>query len=125
MALWGTGAGRQEGPAGEGQKVPEACTAVALLNRLLETPDPREGVTAQRRAQVTQGSQEAPDSLSVRGPGNTLAPWASIYSSVPCVGWTPIGPSFALGEGTGLGLPRKEASKLRQTKVKFFQIFLP
>lgn len=65
MALWGTGAGRQEGPAGEGQKVPEACTAVALLNRLLETPDPREGVTAQRRAQVTQGSQQAPESLSV------------------------------------------------------------
>lgn len=70
---------------GEGQKVPEASAAAVLL-KLLKTLDLREGVTAERRAQVTpRGSQQAPG-LSLRGALATL--WlllASVYPFVACV----------------------------------------
>lgn len=60
------GDGVRGGGAGRGRKFRKPLQQQSCSDRLLETPDLREGVTAQRRAQVTQEDlSRLQDSLSV------------------------------------------------------------
>lgn len=83
--LVAVGAGRQEGPAGEGQKVPEVCTAAALLRQAAGDPRPKRRDNSTEL--VTQGSQWVLGPLSV-------GPWqhpSSLGLSLPIRGVCGLG----------------------------------
>lgn len=126
MAMWGMGTERQEGPAREGRKVPEACTTAALL-RLLETLDLKEGATSAEKGPCHREVLSRLPTHSPWSPGNAPAPRASVYPSVAYLGGVTRRTNSAPRKGNWAGsAPRKETGKLPQMNVKFFfRVFFP
>lgn len=86
----GDGDGEGKGAwALRGRKVPEASVGPRpSSDRVLETLDLKGGVTAQRRAPVTEGFPAGSGLLIPwGGPGNAPAPWASVNPSEAHLGW--------------------------------------
>ena len=111
---------------GEGQKVPEASAAAVLL-RLLKTLELREGVTAERRAQVTpRGLSRLQDSVS-------MGPWQQSGFLRPqfthlwhvCVCRAPRGTDFTPKEGNWAGSAQEEGREVAPNKseVLLYSIF--
>lgn len=110
------GDGVRGGGAGRGRKFRKPLQQQSCSDRLLETPDLREGVTAQRRAQVTQEDLSRLQDSLCGGPGNTLASPASVYPSVACVGWAPRLTNFAPKEGNWAGSAREGGREVAPDK---------
>ena len=115
---------------GEGQKVPEASAAAVqlrLLKSLLKTLELREGVTAERRAQVTlRGLSRLQDSVSV-GPwqqSGFLRPQFTHLWRV-CVCWAPRGTDFTPKEGNWAGSAQEGGREVAPNKseVLLYSIF--